>query len=225
MPATRQTSTRRGRNLRDGAVLAASQTAQLMNLPLATDVAQHIQGIFRTLRPGVLQAPRDNDASAQELAQQVGALVEVLEAAAEQMSALDATDAHEATVSYLLQLQELLDYLKCTHSELQTILNYGFTARYASQTRIHEGIMQRREALNNRLVMFAVSVGIFALANSPAAGKSGARLKPSYRRHKPQRRHLVGRGCAHLTQRGASFFFLPPLVLFVRGQSTPSPRL
>lgn len=57
----------------------------------------------------MLQAPKDNDTSAQELAEEVGALVGMLKVAAEQMGTLTTGDAHGGVAAYLMELQTLYE--------------------------------------------------------------------------------------------------------------------
>lgn len=57
----------------------------------------------------MLQAPKDNDESVRELAEQVETLLAILDGAAEQMGASAATDVHGDLTAYLIQLQNLYE--------------------------------------------------------------------------------------------------------------------
>lgn len=57
----------------------------------------------------MLQASRDNDASVQELMEHVGALVAILEVAAEQMDTPAARDIHGDIAACLMEFQKLYE--------------------------------------------------------------------------------------------------------------------
>ncbi|CUA72060.1 hypothetical protein RSOLAG22IIIB_10031 [Rhizoctonia solani] len=136
MPLTRQrtnakTTFRKG-NLRNAAVLTLSQVTKLVNLPIAQDVARHIHQITVALKPSVLQAPKENDLSAKELADHVAGLLVVLDAA---LPHLDDT----------ADLDTLYGRLQTAHAELKSIQASEYTTKLASQTRIREQISQLKE--------------------------------------------------------------------------------
>ncbi|CUA72063.1 hypothetical protein RSOLAG22IIIB_10034 [Rhizoctonia solani] len=138
MPLTRRrtetkTTLRKG-NLRNAAVLTLSQVTKLVNLPIAQDVARHIHHITIALKPSVLQAPKDNDLSAKELADHVAGLLVVLDAA---LSHLDDT----------ADLDTLYGRLQTAHDELKSIQASEYTTKLASQTRIREQISQLKEEI------------------------------------------------------------------------------
>ncbi|EUC58833.1 transmembrane protein, putative [Rhizoctonia solani AG-3 Rhs1AP] len=143
MPLTRQWTTSktafRKSNLRNGAVLALSQVAKVVNLPIAHDVARHIRQVTVALKPSVLQAPKNNDSSAKELANHVAGLLDVLDTA---LPYLDNTE----------ELEQLYNQLRDAHAELEDMQTSDYATKFASQTEIRERIMHMKEGMSRTVV-------------------------------------------------------------------------
>ncbi|CCO37590.1 hypothetical protein BN14_11746 [Rhizoctonia solani AG-1 IB] len=127
-----------GHNLRNGTALALEQVTRHLNLPLVQDVTFHMRKMAMALKPSVLQAPKDNDASARELAEYVKQLMDVLDQASEHMERMGLlkVDGGDEVAVYLIELQELRDHLSQAHSELKGIQGAQFSTKLASQTHI-----------------------------------------------------------------------------------------
>ncbi|KDN34484.1 hypothetical protein RSAG8_12422, partial [Rhizoctonia solani AG-8 WAC10335] len=143
MPLTRQRTTaktafRKG-NLRNGALLALSQVAKAVDLPTAHDVVRHIHQVTVALKPSVFQAPKDNDASAKELANHVAGLLDVLDTA---LSYLKDTE----------ELDRLCDQLRTAHAELESMQSSDYTTKLASQTQIQDRIIQLKEEMSRTIM-------------------------------------------------------------------------
>ncbi|CUA72065.1 hypothetical protein RSOLAG22IIIB_10036 [Rhizoctonia solani] len=158
MPLTRQrTATKttfRKSNLRNGAVLALSQVAKVVNLPLAHDVVRHIRQVTVALKPSVLQAPKSNDTSAKELANYLEGLLNVLDTA---LPYLPDTE----------ELDQLCDQLRNAHAELTSIQTSYYTTKFASQAEIRDRILQLKEEMSRTIVdltlrLLAVTLVILA---------------------------------------------------------------
>ncbi|CUA73114.1 hypothetical protein RSOLAG22IIIB_10544 [Rhizoctonia solani] len=143
MPLTRQraatkTTFRKG-NLRNGAVLALSQVAKVVNLPLAHDVVRHIRQVKVALKPSILQAPKTNDTSAKELASYLEGLLDVLDTALPYLR-----DTKE--------LDRLCDQLRDARAELMGIQTSDCTTKFASQAQIRDRILQLKEEMSCTIV-------------------------------------------------------------------------
>ncbi|CAE6432153.1 unnamed protein product, partial [Rhizoctonia solani] len=127
-----------GHNLRNGTALALEQVTRHLNLPLVQDVTFHMRKMAMALKPSVLQAPKDNDASARELAECVKQLMDVLDQASGHMERIGLlkVDGGDEVAVYLIELQELRDHLAQAHSELEGIQVAQFSTKLASQTHI-----------------------------------------------------------------------------------------
>ncbi|CAE6503386.1 unnamed protein product [Rhizoctonia solani] len=143
MPLTRQrTATKttfRESNIRNGAVLALSQVAKVVNLPLAHDVVRHIRQVTVALKPSALQAPKSNDASAKELASYLEGLLDVLDTA---LPYLPDTE----------ELDRLCDQLRDVHAELMGIQTSGSTTKFISQSEIRDQILHLKEEISRTIV-------------------------------------------------------------------------
>ncbi|CEL60233.1 hypothetical protein RSOLAG1IB_12321 [Rhizoctonia solani AG-1 IB] len=122
-----------GHNLRNGTALALEQVTRHLNLPLVQDVTFHMRKMAMALK-----APKDNDASARELAEYVKQLMDVLDQASEHMERMGLlkVDGGDEVAVYLIELQELRDHLSQAHSELKGIQGAQFSTKLASQTHI-----------------------------------------------------------------------------------------
>ncbi|CAE7185642.1 unnamed protein product [Rhizoctonia solani] len=159
MPSTRQRTTFRKRNLRNGALLAVSEAAKLVNIPLAHDVARHIQQIAIVLKPSVLQAPKTNDSSAQKLAKHVEGLLGTLNVAIQHLNNSGA-GSHENMLTEIYQFQT---HLSKIHTELQEIQSSQYTTKLASQTEIRERILGLKEELSQNIVDLMVRLLVTVL--------------------------------------------------------------
>ncbi|KEP46607.1 hypothetical protein V565_189920, partial [Rhizoctonia solani 123E] len=143
MPLTRQrtitNNTVRKGNLRNGVVLALSQVAKVMNLPIAHDVARHIHQVTVALKPSILQAPRNNDSSAKGLGNHVAGLLDVLDTA---LPYLEDTE----------ELEQLYNQLRDAHAELEDIQTSDYTTKFASQTEIRDRIIHLKEEMSRTVV-------------------------------------------------------------------------
>ncbi|CUA72062.1 hypothetical protein RSOLAG22IIIB_10033 [Rhizoctonia solani] len=181
MPLTRQRTgtktTFRKSNIRNGAVLALSQVAKVVNLPLAHDVVRHIRQVTVSLKPSVLQAPKTNDMSAKELASYLEGLLNVLDTALPYL-----TDTKE--------LDRLCDQLRAAHAELMGIQTSGSTTKFISQTEIRDQILQLKEEMSRTIVdltlrLLAATLVILARDRQQirkAEARSEQRLSHSNRR-------------------------------------------
>ncbi|CAE7232934.1 unnamed protein product [Rhizoctonia solani] len=143
MPSARQRATSRKRNLRNGALLAVSEAAKLVNIPLARDVARHVQQIAIALK-----APRTDDSSAQKLARHVQGLLDTLNVAIQHLNNSGA-GAHGEILIELCQLQS---HLSKIHTGLPDIQDSQYTTKLASQTEIRDRILGLKEELSQTIV-------------------------------------------------------------------------
>ncbi|CAE7085229.1 unnamed protein product [Rhizoctonia solani] len=162
MPSTHQRTTFRKRNLRNGALLAVSEAAKLVNIPLAHDVARHIQQIAVALKPSVLQAPKANDSSAQKLTKHVEGLLDTLNVAIQHLN-FSGAGAHE---NMLIEICGLQSRLSRVHTELQDIQSSQYTTKLASQTEIRERILGLKEDLSQMIVDLTLRLLIAVLDSS-----------------------------------------------------------
>ncbi|CAE7204694.1 unnamed protein product [Rhizoctonia solani] len=147
MPSTRSRIFRK-RNLRNGALLAVSEAAKLVNIPLAHDVARHIQQIAVALKPSVLQAPKTNDSSAQKLAKHIEGLLNTLNVPICHLNNSGAGSHGDM----LIELCRLQTHLSKIHTELQDIQSSQYTTKLASQTEIRDRILGLKEELSQTIV-------------------------------------------------------------------------
>ncbi|KAG8730470.1 hypothetical protein FRC11_006617 [Ceratobasidium sp. 423] len=159
MPSTRQRIALHKRNLRNGALLAVSEAAKQINIPLAQDVARHIQQVAIALK-----APKDNDLNARELETRVGGLLGVLGTSIQQLER-----SSEGVHEELLQLQT---HLTDTHTELQDIQNSRSTTKLVSQAEIRDRILYLKEELSGTIV----DITLRLLAIVLAAGAQDRRI-------------------------------------------------
>ncbi|KAG8685174.1 hypothetical protein FRC11_010990 [Ceratobasidium sp. 423] len=149
MPAARRQFTLSRRDLQNGTILAVTQAAKLVNIPIAQDVVCHVRKMATALKPSVLQAPKDNDTSARELAKCVKQLVDALDRASEY---IDKTgflemDGSDEVLGHLVELDKLRDHLSQVHSELQAIQDVQYSTKLASQSQIRNRILELKEEL------------------------------------------------------------------------------
>ncbi|KAH7342140.1 hypothetical protein B0J17DRAFT_766095 [Rhizoctonia solani] len=141
MPATRQRTKAipHKTNIRNGALLALSQTAKHVNLPFAQDVAQHIQHITLALKPSALQAPKANDSDTRELAKYIAGLLDALHTV---LPLLENT--HE--------LDHIFNQLQDTHAELEGMREFHYATKLASQSQIQERMAQIKEEISRAMI-------------------------------------------------------------------------
>ncbi|CAE7169709.1 unnamed protein product [Rhizoctonia solani] len=162
MPSTRQRTTSRKRNLRNGALLAVSEAVKLVNIPLAHDIARHIQQIAVSLKPSVLQAPKANDSSAQKLAKHVEGLLDTLNTAIQHLN----NSGADVQGDMLIELCQLKTHLSKIHMELQDIQSSQYTTKLASQTEIRDRILCLKVELSQTIVDLMVRLLVTVLAFS-----------------------------------------------------------
>ncbi|CAE7190789.1 unnamed protein product [Rhizoctonia solani] len=153
MPSTRSRIFRK-RNLRNGALLAVSEAAKLVNIPLAHDVARHIQQIAVALK-----APKANDSSAQKLAKHVEGLLDTLNVAIQHLNNSGAGSREDM----LIELCKLQSHLSKIHTELQDIQSSQYRTKLASQTEIRERILGLKEELSRTIVDLMVRLLVTVL--------------------------------------------------------------
>ncbi|CAE7140263.1 unnamed protein product, partial [Rhizoctonia solani] len=158
MPSTRQRVFRK-RNLRNGALLAISEAAKLVNIPLAHDVARHIQQIAVAFKPSVLQAPKANDSSAQKLAKDVQGLLDTLNLAIQHLSQSGAGTHGQIVV----ELCELQSHLSETYTKLQDIQTSQYTTKLVSQAEIRDQILGLKEGLSQTIVDLTLRLLVIVL--------------------------------------------------------------
>ncbi|CAE7151713.1 unnamed protein product, partial [Rhizoctonia solani] len=161
MPPTHQRLSHR-HNLRNGALLAVSEAAKLINIPLAHDVARHIQQIAVALKPSVLQAPRTNDSSAQKLEKHVQGLLNTLNIATHHLNH-SGVGAHG---DMFIELCELQTQLSETYVQLQDIQIFQYTTKLASQTEIRDRILGLKEELSQTIVDLTLRLLVTVLNSS-----------------------------------------------------------
>ncbi|CUA72067.1 hypothetical protein RSOLAG22IIIB_10038 [Rhizoctonia solani] len=130
MPLTRQHTTKptaRGRksNLRNGAVLALSQAAKFVSLPLAHEVVRHVKEAMVALK-----APKANDSSAKDLEDYVAGLLNAFDTALPMLS-------QNGDLDRLCGLLRIRD----AHAELVRIQTSQYTEKLASQAQIRDQVM------------------------------------------------------------------------------------
>ncbi|KAG8730471.1 hypothetical protein FRC11_006618, partial [Ceratobasidium sp. 423] len=164
MPTTRKRTTFRKRNLRNGVLLAVSEAAKIVNIPLAQDVARHIKQVAVALKPSMLQAPKTNDLNAQDLARHVEGLLGVLNTA---ILYLDGSGIANGGVygEMLIELHQLQAHLSDTYTKLQDLQGSSYTTKLASQTEIRERILQLKEELSRTIVDLTLRLLILVLAS------------------------------------------------------------
>ncbi|EUC58837.1 hypothetical protein RSOL_280940, partial [Rhizoctonia solani AG-3 Rhs1AP] len=116
-------------------LLALSQVAKVVNLPIAHDVARHIHRVTVALKSSILQAPKNNDSSAKELANHVAELLDVLDTA---LPYLEDTE----------ELEQLYNQLRDAHVELESMQTSDYTTKFASQTEIRDRIIHLKEDIS-----------------------------------------------------------------------------
>ncbi|KAF8686501.1 hypothetical protein RHS04_00332 [Rhizoctonia solani] len=165
MPPTRQRTFRPKRQIRNGALLAVSEAAKLINVPLAQDVAKHVKQLIVALKPSVLQAPKTNDSDAQNLANRVKGLKDVLEIPIQYLedSEVNAVGPYRDMLEELCGFQTLLS---TTYTELQKIQESSYTNKLASQAEIRERITHLKEELSRTIVDFTLRLLVIVLASS-----------------------------------------------------------
>lgn len=154
-------------NWRNGTVLAITQAVQLANFPLAQDVAHHVHNLVGTLQPDILQAPKDNDLTAQELADRIEDLLDYLDKLVEGTEHTNALESSEAVQKSLVELQRLRDHLGRLLSKLQTIRQCQYTTKFMSQKPIHDSIQGIERQLVQAQFGILQSAIIFILAIEP----------------------------------------------------------
>ncbi|KAF8754466.1 hypothetical protein RHS01_06107 [Rhizoctonia solani] len=181
---TRQRTFRPKRQIRNGALLAVSEAAKLINVPLAQDVAKHVKQLIVALKPSVLQAPKTNDSEAQNLANRVKGLKDVLRIPIQYLedSEVNAVGSHRDMLEEFCGFQTLLS---TTYTELQKIQESSYTNKLASQAEIRERILHLKEELSRTVVDFTLRLLVIVLASS-AQGQIliTRRLNSAAREHK-----------------------------------------
>ncbi|CUA72059.1 hypothetical protein RSOLAG22IIIB_10030 [Rhizoctonia solani] len=147
-----KTTSRKG-NLRNAAVLTLSQVTKLVNLPVAQDVARHIHQITVALKPSVLQAPKENDLSAKELAEHIAGLLAVLDIAIPYLDGAEGLDS-------------LCGRLRGAHAELDTIRASQYTTKLGSQTQFRDRIVQLKEEVYRTVLDLTLKLMIVTLAGN-----------------------------------------------------------
>ncbi|EUC57286.1 hypothetical protein RSOL_217020 [Rhizoctonia solani AG-3 Rhs1AP] len=178
MPRARQRATLSKHNIRNGALLVASEAVKLVNIPVVQDVAEHVKQLVSSLK-----TPKINDSNAQDLANRVRRLSHVLDAAVRLLKAPGHTQAskHAHMVAELCQFQSRLS---CIYSELQVIqLSRHFT-KMASQTQIQERITGIKDELSRTIVDLTLRLLVAVLASgSNYQLESSRRFKSATREH------------------------------------------
>ncbi|QRW20651.1 hypothetical protein RhiXN_05640 [Rhizoctonia solani] len=160
MPPTRQRTFRPKSQIRNGALLAVSEAAKLINVPLAQDVAKHVKQLIVALK-----APKTNDSDAQNLANQVKGLKDVLEIPIQHLedSGVNAVGPYRDMLEELCEFQTLLS---TTYTELQKIQESSYTNKLASQAEIRERILHLKEELSRTIADFTLRLLVIMLASS-----------------------------------------------------------
>ncbi|CAE6500700.1 unnamed protein product [Rhizoctonia solani] len=157
MPPPRTTGSTKGTsrkgNLRNAAVLTLSQVAKLVNLPAAQDVARHIHQITVALKPSVLQAPKENDLSAKELAGHIAGLLAVLDIALLHLNGAEGLDS-------------LCSRLRGAHAELENIQASQYTTKLGSQTQFRDRIVQLKEEVYRTVLDLTLKLMVVTLAGN-----------------------------------------------------------
>ncbi|CAE6430144.1 unnamed protein product [Rhizoctonia solani] len=178
MPTARQRATLSKHNIRNGALLVASEAVKLVNIPVVQDVAEHVKQLVSSLK-----TPKINDSNARDLANRVGGLSDVLDAVVRLLEGSGHTQAsnHAHMVVELCQFQNRLSYI---YSELQDIqLSRHFT-KMASQTQIQERITGIKDELSRTIVDLTLRLLVAVLASgSNYQLESSRRFKSATREH------------------------------------------
>ncbi|CAE6492705.1 unnamed protein product, partial [Rhizoctonia solani] len=159
MPTTRQrTDTKSARrkgpgSMRNAAALTLSQVAKLVNLPVAQDVAHHIHQVTAALKPSVLQAPKNNDSNAKELAEHILRLLEVLDTAFPYL--------HDAR-----ELDRLCSQLRDALAQLESIQTSQYSNKLASQVQIQDHIVQLKEGISRTVAHLTLWLSVVTLTES-----------------------------------------------------------
>ncbi|CUA74493.1 hypothetical protein RSOLAG22IIIB_11250 [Rhizoctonia solani] len=163
MPSTRQHTPAKKRNFRNGALLAVSEAAKLVNVPLAQDVARHIRQVVVSLKPSVLQAPKTNDSNAGELAKHVEGLLGAMNTA---IRYLEGSEVASTSVSgyTLVELHQLHKHLSGTYTKLQGIQTASYTTKLASQTETREDILLLEKELSRTIVELTLRLLVAVLS-------------------------------------------------------------
>ncbi|CAE6430152.1 unnamed protein product [Rhizoctonia solani] len=163
MPSTRQRTPIQKRTLRNGALLAVSKAAKLVNVPLVHDVARHIRQVAVALKPWMLQAPKANDLDAQELAKHVEGLMDALNTAVQYLENSGVSKSG-ANGDVLEEIHQLHEHLSDTHAKLQELQTASYTTKLASQTEIREGILLLEKDLSRTIVELTLRLLVAVLA-------------------------------------------------------------
>ncbi|CUA74495.1 hypothetical protein RSOLAG22IIIB_11252 [Rhizoctonia solani] len=163
MPSTRQRTPAKKRNFRNGALLAVSEAAKLVNIPLAQDVARHIRQVVVSLKPSVLQAPKTNDSNARELAKHVKGLLDVMNTA---IRYLEGSEVSSTSVpgDTLAELQQFHNHLSDTYTKLQGIQTASYTTKLASQTETRGDILLLEKELSRTIVELTLRLLVAVLS-------------------------------------------------------------
>ncbi|CAE6443664.1 unnamed protein product [Rhizoctonia solani] len=163
MPSTRQRTPIQKRTLRNGALLAVSKAAKLVNVPLVHDVARHIRQVAVALKPWVLQAPKANDLDAQELAKHVEGLMNALNTAVSYLEN-SGVSRSGANGNVLEEIHQLHTHLSDTHAKLQKLQTASYTTKLASQTEIREGILLLEKDLSRTIIELTLRLLVVVLS-------------------------------------------------------------
>ncbi|GAB1521117.1 hypothetical protein RhiTH_004208 [Rhizoctonia solani] len=160
MPPTRQRTFRPKSQIRNGALLAVSEAAKLINVPLAQDVAKHVKRLIVALK-----APKTNDSEAQNLANRVKGLKDVLRIPIQYLedSEVNAVGSHRDMLEEFCGFQTLLS---TTYTELQKIQESSYTNKLASQAEIRERILHLKEELSRTVVDFTLRLLVIVCTRS-----------------------------------------------------------
>ncbi|KAB5595184.1 hypothetical protein CTheo_1262 [Ceratobasidium theobromae] len=101
---TNSNAVRRRRPLKAAAALVAKSATNLVDLPGLRDSVNAVQGIVQAL-----QAPGQNDASAQELIDRVEEMMGPIVPLAENIS-LNVSDGDSETANYLVKVQTFIEW-------------------------------------------------------------------------------------------------------------------
>ncbi|KAG8792897.1 hypothetical protein FRC12_004553 [Ceratobasidium sp. 428] len=163
-----------------GAALLAAEALDLVNLPAANNLAQHVHEWVKSLKvsyilpfsrlnrqtdtnqPRILQAPANNDQDARDLTSYIDRYVWLAETAANFISDLDAAYQNESTAKFLLQLQGFHEYLGGLRTELESLQDERLMVKLACQTDIKSRLDEKREELLDQTILFCLEIGLFA---------------------------------------------------------------
>ncbi|KAG8713797.1 hypothetical protein FRC09_018316 [Ceratobasidium sp. 395] len=171
---------RRRRTLHEGALLLANQAASLVNVPAAGNAAHDIRTFVTSLKPRILQAPRENDQNAREQVIEIQQCAQLLATFSEAISRLEDVDSNSPTVDLLTLLGQFNEYecfsasschtqadsspryLSDVDVELKNLLQQSLTVKFARQTEITRLLDAKKEETLNRIVMFCFENGLLA---------------------------------------------------------------